>query len=156
MHRYIGIVFALSALAVGCGSGGNDAPEDTSQPATTTCDKETRDEPYTAGITKKGTNDVSVTIVSSDPAPPALYANDWVLEIKDPSGQPLSGATVQVSPFMPDHNHGTYPPAEVTELGDGRYDANPVYFTMPAYWEITVKVTTDALMDTVKFKLCIQ
>jgi hypothetical protein len=142
-------------LWTGCGDDG-------AQPdAGYNCELETRDDEYTAGMEKTGAGGMTFRLVSSDPAPPSRYDNTWVIEILDDTGAPLDGATVEVTPFMPDHGHGTGIAAVVTEDPDvdGRYLVEPVNLFMPGLWEITIEATpaggTAADRDEAVFSFCI-
>lgn len=95
----------LAALLVGCGGGdAGGTPAEVS----VSCADEPRADAYVATMTKAGKNgELNITLVSSDPAPPAKGDNDWVLEILDADNQPVPGATLTVTPSMPDEGHGT-------------------------------------------------
>jgi hypothetical protein len=119
------------------------------------CAMETRADTYAAGLSKAdGTT--TVKLLESNPAPPIRGQNDWTLEVLDGSGQPVSGAKITVTPFMPDHGHGTTKPT-ISEIGGGKYDAAAIYMYMPGLWQVTVDVTMPTGMTTssVKFNICV-
>jgi hypothetical protein len=151
-------VLALSMLLAAC--GGNGAGDDVSDPdAAFSCATEERGETFSAGMNKTGAKGITFTIVSSDPAPPARDNNAWVIAVEDDTG-PLVGATLSVKPFMPDHNHGTSIPTNISAGDvDGQYDANPVNMFMPGVWEITINATPAgggaADKDSVVFTFCV-
>ena len=145
----------LLPLLAACSGGGDDSdlPD-----AGFNCQIDQRDEEFTAGMHKTGDNGITFTLVSSDPAPPARNDNDWVVDIADDTG-PLVGATVTVKPFMPDHNHGTSIPAQISETSDGEYAIDRVNLPMPGIWEITLSATPAgggaADKDSVVFTFCV-
>ena len=74
----------------------------------------------------------------------------------DSGGAPVDGATLEVTPFMPDHGHGTSINAVVTPSGsNGEYDVTPVNMWMPGYWEVTVDIDDQGTADSAVFKVCI-
>ena len=153
MRRFLPPLFLLAA----CGAGDDDA---SAIDAGFNCEIDQRDEEFVAGMMKTGELGVEFTLVSSDPTPPARDDNDWVVDLEDPDG-PMVGASVTVRPFMPDHNHGTSIPAQISEddTTPGRYHVDRVNLFMPGIWEITLGATpaggTAADKDTVVFTFCI-
>ena len=148
------VAAALVAVApAACSSEGGGEPEE--MEAAAFCESETRAEPYSASMTKVGDSGVSVTIADAMPAPPAIFDNQWTLDIADAAGNPIEGATLAVQPFMPDHGHPTNRESVVTEVGGGTYEVDPVNFMMGGYWEVTVDVETADMTDSVIFKFCI-
>jgi len=151
LSRLVPVALLLAAC-------GNDAAE---PDAGYNCEVETRDEEFVAGMTKTGDLGLEFVLVSSQPAPPARFDNTWVLEVHDSTGAPLDGATVEVKPFMPDHNHGTSIDTVVTPVDGmpGQYQLEPVNLFMPGVWEVTVKATpaggSQADRDQVVFSFCI-
>jgi hypothetical protein len=139
----------LVAASTGACGGDDDAAE-------FNCETETRDEAFTAGMEKTGTGGRRFVLESSSPAPPARDDNTWEITIEQ-AGAPYVGA-VEVTPFMPDHRHGTPIEAVVTpvESTPGRYRATPVNLWMPGLWEITVEAQpTETERDSVVFRFCI-
>ncbi len=97
---------------------------------------------------------------SADPSPPATYENTWVLAVEDASGGALQGVTIDsVTPFMPDHGHGTSVP-QVTSNPDGTFTIDSLYLFMPGLWQTTIVagMAADAggQRDSVVFSFCIQ
>lgn len=112
---------------------------------------------YEAGMTRQAEpGQLAVELVESDPAPPAVRKdNVWWLRLSDAGGEPVLGAELLVTPFMPKHQHGS---AEVVieELGDGEYKLSPIELIMPGVWEIPVSVTPpDSETSEVTFRFCI-
>jgi hypothetical protein len=144
-------LIAASTLAAGC-SGADDVGDDGEH---YNCATEDRDEDFVAGMQKTGTAGMTFTLVSSDPAPPGRDNNTWVVEVS--GGTPFEGE-VLVTPFMPDHRHGTPIEAVVTPVAGtpGRYSVSPVNLWMPGLWEITVEAKpTPTTRDAAVFRFCI-
>lgn len=142
----------LSSL-VACGGEDDDLYTDA---GTYNCAAETRAEAFLAGMTKTGAGGVEVTLTSAAPAPPARGDNTWSLSIQY-QGAPAADAAVTVTPFMPDHRHGSpITPVVTPSATAGDYDVTPVNLWMPGLWEITVGATpTGGTQDSVVFRFCI-
>jgi hypothetical protein len=68
----------------------------------------------------------------------------------------VSGATITVKPWMPDHGHGTSAQALVTPSATtGQYVIDPLYLFMAGYWTVTLTITSGSVTDTVVFSLCL-
>lgn len=151
---------ALSLAGVAlCACGGDDDPP-ADIDAGYDCTIETRDDEYTAGMELVGAKGFTFRLVSSDPAPPERGDNTWIVEIEDGAGM-VDDGTVEVSTFMPDHQHaGSVDVAATPDAAvDGRYTLTPVNMWMPGLWEITVEATPAgggiAERDFVVFRFCI-
>lgn len=146
------IALALTLFAAACSSDGSKGDDGESY----NCAAETRDDTYVAGITKPGQNNkVSFKIVDAMPAPPARGDNVWTLELKTVGGTPIQGAAMIVTPFMPDHQHGTPTDVVIEPMQlEGQYKLSPVNMWMPGLWETTIQVN-GADADKAVFKFCI-
>lgn len=122
------------------------------------CDDEDRATPYEPGMREDGRDElVSIVLLESDPAPPIKGDNRWTVRIEDAGGTPLSGLDVSVMPFMPDHGHGTPISASVTELGEGRYQLDPVNLFMRGYWRVRIDASSSDLgSDYAIFHICVE
>jgi hypothetical protein len=130
-------------------STGDDSAPSTSGDDSSTlvnCQNDRRVDTYVANLTKTSTDGaLKITLVSADPAPPAIDSNTWIIRATDGSGTPMTHATLKVAPFMPDHNHGTSIIATITPQSDGSYTVTPLYLFMPGVWRIRFSVpATDA------------
>jgi hypothetical protein len=114
-------------------------------------------ERYFDGISKvSASGRYTVTIVSSDPAPPSKGDNSLVLQVTE-EGSAVVDASVLVSPFMPHHDHGTSPADYAgAPVEDGLVELPAFYLFMPGYWEYTVAITgADGVGDSVVFSFCV-
>lgn len=144
-------LFVCLALSLGACSGGDGDDGTGGSGGGGSC------ETFSAGLTQLGdAGTVSVVLESSSPAPPARGNNDWTIQLLDTTGAPISDATVGVTPYMPKHGHGSSVKAVITPLGDGRYQLNPVNFSMAGVWEVTVDVKlAGGGTDKTMFTICI-
>ena len=77
--------------------------------------------------------------VSTNPNPPNHQAEtELIIDVKDASGKPLTGATVNLLADMMGHSMGLMQ-GQATEQGNGRY-ATIVPFSMGGDWKVTVEV----------------
>lgn len=147
----------LLSLAGGCSSSSDDTGSSGGSSGalqSTACSQDTRKDVYTAGLSKK--NDaLTVMIVESTPSPPKKGTNTMLLQIADAAGKPVEGATVSVTPYMPDHAHGSAVVPAVTPMGEGKYAVAKLYYPMPGLWKVTVTVQTpNAAPQEVAFNFC--
>ena len=99
-------------------------------------------------------------MMSVMPNPPARDDNTWVVQITSMAsgavGNPLDGASLTVTPFMPAHQHGTPVEVEITPAGmPGQYTLSPVNLWMPGVWETTIAVTSGSVTDSAVYTICI-
>lgn len=163
--------FALVLSLSGCDAGGDggeatagdDADDDGPGTAGSDdgtmearCETEERDDDFSLGLTHEGSA-VRVAIADADPALPIRGDNTWTLAITDESGAAMQGMSLVVTPWMPDHGHGSPVQVKVTALEDGEYELTPLNLFMAGYWEITIGTTdVDGLQDEVMFKVCVE
>ncbi|WP_342117784.1 FixH family protein [Pseudoduganella sp. OTU4001] len=80
--------------------------------------------------------------------------HSWEVSVRQPSGQPVTGARFAVDGGMPQHHHGLPTQPQVTrELGDGRYLLEGVKFSMSGWWELKLKIDAAPGPDKVTFNL---
>jgi hypothetical protein len=146
------LLSAVLLAACGHNNGTPEVPD-----AAYDCTTETRADAFSAGMMKTGSQgQLTFKLMSSTPAPPSRGDNTWQIDVVDAKGQPVTGAAITVTPFMPDHNHGTQIKAVVTEPTPGHYSAAPVNLWMPGLWQVTVKATpTGGTADAAVFSFCI-
>jgi hypothetical protein len=149
---------ALSFPLAGCDSGNADDEHGETGEPTADCANEARADDFAIGLSKSGTA-ATVTFMAADPAPPAIGDNTWTVAIADVGGQPLPDATITaVTPFMPDHGHGTAVEAFATP-GDnaGEFILTPVNLHMAGLWEVTLDLDLGAnATDQVVFSICVE
>lgn len=150
--------FAPFAFAVAACSGASSPPPDADEALA--CLASGRGDVYRVGLEKTGqSSKLSVKLMSADPAPPARNLNTWIIQVNAmPGGAPLSGATMTVTPFMPDHQHGAGAyRVQVEAMPDaGQYRLSQINTWMPGYWEVTIDAQAGDVRDTVVFGFCIQ
>jgi hypothetical protein len=128
-----------SVVLVAACSGDEKDTSTSGAPPATGCAADTRKDIYTAGLSKPAGN-LSVKLIESKPGPPVKGTNSMTIEVLDGSGQPVDGATVTVTPWMPDHAHGSAKKPVVTPAGGGKYDVEDIYLAMAGLWQIKVGV----------------
>jgi hypothetical protein len=148
-------LFLILGVAVSLAACGHDDPGDGTS---YNCAQETRDEEFVMGLTKAGAESrLEFKLVSSDPAPPSRGDNRWIVQLSTMAAPvtPVSGASMTVTPFMPDHQHGSGETVIVKPMTEaGQYELDPVNLWMPGLWEITMRVT-GATEDRVVFRFCL-
>ena len=157
MWKHLGLALAFAALASGCGNppAGDDDDDFTNVP----CDEDTRDDEYVAGLEKIGlSNMLKATLDDASPAPPDVGNNVWTLTVVDNGNDtPLDGCTFDVTPWMPDHNHGTSPaPIAAPAGGAGEYEVSQLNLFMGGLWEVTLEATCTGMTDTLVYTFCLE
>jgi hypothetical protein len=150
-------------------SGTTTTPVTTSDADFVSCSTETRATPYQPGMqvtSHAGTfvvkllnntfKDANGHVLSEAPA---KGVDVWTVEADAADTMmPLDGLTITVSPYMPDHLHGTTP-VGVTAAGSGTYTIEPLNLYMAGYWEITLTITDPAsgsnVADTAMLPICV-
>ena len=151
------LVLAPLVVATAACHGGEMTPDADEALA---CMTSGRGDTYVVGLDKKGANEVyDFKLMSAMPAPPARNLNTWMVQINwEATGAPVTGASLTVSPFMPDHQHGpgAYTPQIQETTTPGQYQISDINTWMPGYWEVTIDaLTPDKIEDTVVYKFCI-
>jgi len=151
-------LFAIQILVLmlaGCGADDDQPGADGG--TAVNCQTDTRGDTYVANLAKTSfSGKVRATLMSSEPGPPARGNNTWKIQIATEGGDPISGAPITVTPFMPDHGHGTSVIPTITPGENGTYDVVPVNLFMPGVWRITIsKITNAGPGDDVVFFFCI-
>jgi len=157
MRLLVVVVAAGIAGLCACGSGASTADADEGL----ACVAAHRGEDYTVGLEHPGKDGkLDFKLMSAMPAPPGFSDNTWILQVNMMSGgvvgAPATGATLTVTPFMPDHAHGTLR-VDVTPMPDaGQYKLTPITLWMAGLWEITIDVQVGTTHDSTVYKFCIQ
>ncbi len=134
----LALALPVAALSACGGSDNHDGPD--ADVAWSNCAGDTRPETYTLGLDDGAENGlVDFKLVSANPAPPARGDNTWLVQLDtmldSSDAGALDGASLVVTPYMPDHQHGTPITVEVADQGSGVYQLTPVNLWMPGYWE---------------------
>ena len=115
---------------------------------------------FTVGLEKMGQGGtLDFKLLSATPSPPARGDNSWVVQINQTASgaAPLEGATLQVTPFMPAHQHGSPIMVQITPMPDaGQYKLEPVNLWMPGVWETTIRASAGTSTDSAVYKFCIE
>lgn len=149
-------------LALGLGLLGACGADDGDDEEPVDCSMVTGTDMFHVDLEKAGASGLlDFKMKSATPAPPARGDNSWVFQISTMSsgvaGTPLDGATLQVTPFMPSHQHGSPIQVGVTPMTDpGTYKLEPVNLWMPGVWETTIRATSGTTTDSVVYKFCIE
>jgi hypothetical protein len=150
----IGLLAVLSSL-LACSSDNHESSGDAASSdggPTVSCQSDPRVDTYVANLSKASpSGQLKVALVSSDPAPPIRGTNTWTVKVTDAGGNPVANADLTVTPFMPDHGHGTTIKAAITPKGDGNYEIQPLYLFMPGVWRVTIALGK----DSVEFFFCV-
>ena len=132
MRRLIlfNVIVLLAVFLAACGSGSatTSAPQDSEKP-------------------------VNIE-VDTNPNPAAMGDIELVLNITDPSGNPIEGATVDVTATHIDHA-GMDMSGAATEQGAGKYAIN-ANFSMSGNWKLKVYVRKDSLDYSEEMDLQVQ
>ena len=147
-YALVGILMASSAC---------EAAPDSTDDADLTCGDASRYEAYVPGMEVEGDAGVAVALERAVPGPPEKGDNEWELSIRDADGEPLEDLELVVSPFMPDHGHGSpVDPVVAPDDEPGSYLVTMV-FNMGGFWEVTLSMSDadGAQLDEVAFGICI-
>jgi hypothetical protein len=151
----------LIGLIAACGGGGSDTDStDLNDAGDYNCAADTRGETYVVGLDHQGDGKaLDFKLMNADPAPPARNDNDWDVEISSMTsgvvGDGVAGGQLIVTPYMPDHAHGSPIQVTITDNGQGMYHLHRVNLWMPGLWETTIQAATSAGSDSTVFRFCI-
>ncbi len=106
---------------------------------------------YSEGMVKDCDAGQFSVALSSEPGPPEKGVNTWTLEVSDHSGAAVEGATLTVTPTMPEHGHGSQSLADVTDEGGGQYTVTPVDLHMAGLWDVEITIDGGDTSDRVHF-----
>jgi hypothetical protein len=146
---------SVLAVAFACGACADGEPSQVAPPPNrvpVTCDGEgVRDAAGSEGSLDHGT----VTILDTVPALASAGDNRWHVRITDTTGEPVAGASVALTAFMPVHGHASPKVALSEDEGDGSYLLAPVALSMPGVWLVDVMVESDAADGRATFSICV-
>lgn len=155
MRHLAALTLALCAIA---GCHGGDPPPDADEALA--CIASGRGDTFAVGLDHAGAGGTfDFKLMSATPAPPGFNDNTWVIQVNQVAGgAAVTGATLTVAPFMPDHQHGpgAIKPTVEPMPAAGQYKASTIHLWMPGYWEVTIDAQAAAGHDSAVFKFCIQ
>jgi len=151
----------FAACGGGSNSGDDTVPIDANE--VEACVSTGRGDTYVAGLEKQGTSGLlDFKLMAASPSPPGRFLNKWTLQVNSMAsgvvGSPVDSASLVVTPFMPDHQHGAgaYKVKIAPVTGSpGQYTLTDINTWMPGYWEVTIDATAGGAKDTVIYKFCI-
>ncbi len=143
-------VTLLLASASACSSS-NSASNAADSGEVDLCSTDSRAQTFAANMEQPGaSNTYSVKLASINPNPVFKGNNAWTIQVVDKNGAPVTGASITVKPFMPDHGHGSSIIPQVAPGSDpGSYDVTLLNLFMPGIWTVTIVVTTGTAPNTV-------
>ena len=147
------LVLSLLTSAAACSSDDPDDPY-----LTYNCADEDRDDEFVVGIEKAGVGGkLTFKLLEATPAPPTRGDNTWILQLTSQgAAAPVTGAAMTVTPFMPDHQHGTPITVGIEPMPEaGQYKLTPVNLRMPGLWQTTIEAQNGAEIDRAVFAFCI-
>ncbi len=102
-----------------------------------------------------------VRFVSASPSPPDVGQNEWTVEVlpfADELSDPVAEVSLVVTPWMPGHGHGVFPPDFETVTGDdGQGVVGPFPIIMPGFWEFRTSLTLpDGTTENVVLSFCVE
>ncbi len=81
----------------------------------------------------------------------ATGINEIDFIVHDIKHRDIEGATVTVTPWMPEMGHGAFSATEVTEKGGGLYSVSNIVMIMGGHWEMQVVIKKGDMEDKVVF-----
>lgn len=155
-------LLALTATACPNESSTGDTTTTTTSTSSSTetaaCASDPRVQVYAVGLSATSKDGaITIAFVDADPAPPAKGNNTWTVKLTDAGGNPVTGAAIETTAYMPDHGHTSPIKPTATEQSDaGTYEVTPVSLFMPGVWEVTLTVTPASGTATdVTFTFCV-
>jgi hypothetical protein len=109
---------------------------------------------YAIGLSKTGSA-LTVRLTDAQPAPPSMGDNLWDFEVLA-GDAPQTGCAITLLPLMPAHGHGSNTQPVTTELGEGRYHAEPLDLFMRGLWTIDFSLDCGGVTDEVQFSFWIE
>lgn len=151
------LLLAVALLAPGCADDGMTGDDE----QTVDCALETRDDDFAVGLSKTGTSGLLMfTLMNATPATPTRGDNTWVIQINQSAsgvaGPTVDGASLDVTPYMPDHRHPAGKTVVIEPTGTpGQYELSPINLWMPGLWENTIEASTTGGDDSVVIRVCV-
>lgn len=152
--RWAWLLVPLALSATACSS--DDAP---GKPNPQLGDCGGRAEPVVGGMRKVSEQGYSFELSKLEPSVPvqsdSTPGNHWTVLVTDPDGAQVTGASLSITTYMPDHGHSG-PPAAAVETSDGSYDVADLVFPMPTLYTVSLILTlAGGEKQTVSLSLCL-
>lgn len=107
--------------------------------------------PYPAiAVSRSGRLALEATTSSGVPLVRGVHTFDLQVE-RTEDGQPASGLTLEVTPWMPAMGHGSPYDGQVVELEPGRYQVADVSLFMAGVWELRTAIGPEEDHATLAF-----
>jgi len=104
------------------------------------------------GVTNNG--DFSVEVIFRE-GTLKLGLNEMDIIVHDKLDSDVTGGNVSVTPWMPDHGHGTAMVPMVMERGGGTYSARNIDITMPGRWQLKINISNVRTSDEATFEFMV-
>ena len=153
----LGLAAAVGLCGCSSAGGGDHDSKESGVAPDPTCGA--RAEAVSAGLQKVSAGGYVFELTALEPALPVQSAappgNTWTESVTDPAGAPVTGGTLFVTSYMPDHTHSG-PPAVGVEQGGGVYVVDGLVLPMPAFYAITSTLTLESgAKESVAVSLCL-
>lgn len=146
----VGWLVTLGGFALSACSGGHPEKESAAPPCGGRGDDLTSLE--------LASGELWLRVLDTSPAPPGVGDNEWLVFMSDAADAPVTGLarSMHVTPFMPEHGHGTPVAVGVTEAAAGEYRLLPVNTFMPGLWHIRLSVSQSEEPELFEFSVCVE
>lgn len=148
---------AWFVFVLGCSSS-DPATQDagTTDSGAIGCATDPRAQTYAPNMQRAGDGGaLQFVLISADPGPPLRGNNTWKVKLLTSAGAPVTGATLDAAPFMPEHGHGPSVAPTTTANADGTFTVSDLDFFMPGLWRVTFTATAGTVTDTASFFFCV-
>ncbi len=146
------------ALAVSATPGGHPEPRPEPRPAPV--DDPTRDGPVFGAPREALSRDGKYLVRWASAPDPIPFNQPFQLQVAVLDGEDhstlLSGSTIGVAGWMPDHGHGMSRFPRVESTGDGRFAVHGMLFHMLGLWEIQVDVIHAGVSSRADFEVVLE
>ena len=143
-----GIIVFLTLLLAGCAANNQMVQQEHAEADHHQADFAKHFEGSTLQFTEKGLFGVEMVIPDKRLA---IGINKLDLIVHDRDHGDIEGATVTVTPWMPEMGHGAFSATEVAEKGGGLYSIGNIVMIMGGHWEMRVDIKKGDLEDRVVF-----
>ncbi len=143
-----GIIVLLTLLLTGCAAGNQMVQQEHAAVDHHQAEFAKHFEDSTLQFTEKGMFGVEMVIPDKKLS---TGINELDLIVHDKEHGDIEGATVTVTPWMPEMGHGAFSATEVTEKGGGLYKVDNIVMIMGGHWELRVDIKQGDMEDKMVF-----